>query len=145
MRKDKKIRHEEKNVMKKRVKKMMFLVGMSMLLGLSACEYSGEEMETMSGYEENAEKNAIAYVEQKYGFTPRVVSVECTTIDSEFEIELIPKPTGYAFIKVHDKDADKDFWVYSRVTEENTENCWDAWLAIPWSMVVINEEQMMIC
>lgn len=59
--------------MKKRVKKMMFLVGMCMLLlGLSACEYSGEEMETMSGYEENAKKNAIAYVEQKYGFTPQV-------------------------------------------------------------------------
>lgn len=112
--------------MKKRVKKWMFLVGLCiMLLGLSACEYTEEEMETTTSYEDNAEKNAIAYVEQKYGFTPRIVDVEYVTIDSEFEIDFSPEKSGFAFIKVRDTGADKNFWVYSKVTEENTENCWD--------------------
>lgn len=112
--------------MKKRVKKWMFLVGTcTMLLGLSACGYTEEEMETMTAHEDNAEKNAIAYVEQKYGFTPRIVDVEYDTIDSEFEIELTPKMSGFAFIEVQDTEADKNFWVYSKITEENTENCWD--------------------
>lgn len=94
-------------------------------LMLSACGYTlGERLE-MAELERTAEKNAVAYIKEKYGFTPSVVSAACATYDSSPVPNLSPSPTGYVYVEVR-KDQEKDtFWVYATGENKNTRECWD--------------------
>ena len=58
-----------------------------------ACGYSREEKQRMKGIQEQGGKNAVAYVEEKYGFTPKVKEVQvCTERD---DADPVPWANGY--------------------------------------------------
>lgn len=113
-------------MMKKKIEKLfMFLTALMLLLVLSACGYTSEERIMMMEYKKTAKKNAIAYIEEKYGFTPSVLNAECSTIKAEFGIDFSPSPTGSVYVEMRDKKEDIDFWVLATGEEISSVRCWD--------------------
>lgn len=60
------------------MKKVLFgLIVITALFVITGCGISEEEKQKRKRYIEQAETNAINYIEDKYGFTPEKVSAEC--------------------------------------------------------------------
>ena len=122
---------KRKEVMKKSRKenRKKWLLILSMLicsLSLSACaHYTEEELQLMEEYEKTGEENAIAYIEEKYDFTPTVLDVDCVTMGHEFDIDFTPPPTGDVFVKMQDDKSEEEFWVYATGKEPSLEDCYD--------------------
>lgn len=95
------------------------------LITLSGCFYSLDEMGIMNEYKKIAKENAIAYVEEKYGFTPDVLDAECEKAEVPWAYDQTPEPTGYVYVKLYDKTEETVFWVYATGMEESTTECYD--------------------
>ena len=122
---------KRKEVMKKsrkenRKKWLLILSMLTCSLSLSACaHYTEEELQLMEEYEKTGEENAIAYIEEKYDFTPTVLDVDCVTMGHEFDIDFTPPPTGDVFVKMQDDKSEEEFWVYVTGKEPSLEDCYD--------------------
>lgn len=90
------------------------LLSMSALT-LVGCGYSPEERAEREALLEQGEENCIEYVEDKYGFTPDIVSSYLENVDSSPVINFSPNTTGYAYVNCrHD---DKIFTVYIKCAD----------------------------
>ena len=112
--------------MKKIGKKFIihFILFIQLLL-LPACAYTEEEKRMMEQYEKIGRKNAITYIEEKYGFTPSVEGLKCETVAIALALDPSPAPTGYVYVEMYDKKSNIHFWVYATGEEEGTQECWD--------------------
>ncbi len=82
-----------------------------------ACGYSREEKQRMKGIQEQGGKNAVAYVEEKYGFTPKVKEVQvCTERD-----DADPVPWANGYVQVLMSDGEKEFKVHISGEGKTTE------------------------
>lgn len=104
--------------------KFFAIVLFSALL-VTGCSYTEEEKAQMEEYKKTAEKNAIEYIEEKYDFTPSVISLECAKVNSVAVLDFSPSPTGNVYVEMEDKKRDIHFWVYATGEEKSTESCWD--------------------
>ena len=59
------------------------LLFVSLILVLSGCFETKEEKVKRKEYSKQASTNAVNYVKNKYGFTPKVVSTNCTFDSSD--------------------------------------------------------------
>ena len=98
---------------------------MLLLCILTACGYTIDEKRQMKQYEKTGKKNAVSYIEEKYGFTPKVLEVFCDKIEIGLFWDASPDATGYVFAKMQEKQSDRIFWVYTTGEVEGTEECWD--------------------
>ena len=76
---------------------------------LAACGYSSEEKQQMSSYEKNAKANAVKYIEDKYGFTPKVLDATALKVDSGPVPDFSPAASGR--VKVSMRYGDTVFCV----------------------------------
>lgn len=112
--------------MNRKIVKISILVSIVMLL-FSGCGYSMEERKRIANIEEQGRDNAIAYIEEKYGFTPKVVEVEVIKYSIFYgglfpTINPTPNPTGDVYVSM--RYNGKDFLVYIN-GEEETANGYD--------------------
>lgn len=69
---------------------------------LTGCGYTAEEKAQMRGYEKQAMENAAAYIEQKYGFEPTVLSATCDKAPVGIIPDFTPDATGDVYVKLRD-------------------------------------------
>lgn len=98
---------------------MKKVISVVILLCLSLTLVSGCKLSINKSEERIAAQNAIDYVEEKYGFTPKVKKVEEQTLSNA----LFPSLSKYALVTVsHDGD---EFEVYAKWDEETIEDAHD--------------------
>ncbi len=81
------------------------------------CGYTKEEQELMDKYEEIGESNAIKYVENKYGFTPKVIETKNTYNEPGIVPDFSPMPNGTVLVTM--EYGDKEFEVEITGEEES--------------------------
>lgn len=102
--------------------KKLFLLAVIVLTSVfffSACGYTKEEKINKKNYEKLGKKNAIEYIEKKYSFTPKVISVECDTYNNYPAIDFSPDFTGNVYAEM--KHNNEKFWVFISGKEDNAE------------------------
>ena len=77
-------------------------------VGMCACSYSKEERQRMAGIEEQGIINAVAYVEEKYGFTPKTKEVKLCMERGDGD----PKPWANGYEQALMSDGEKEFTVH---------------------------------
>lgn len=82
-----------------------FVFVIFVLFLFTGCGYTEEEKAQMKRYEENGKKNAIEYVENKYGFTPTITGVRVLKVDSGPVPDLSPAPTGMVDVSMSYEDV----------------------------------------
>ncbi len=73
---------------------LKFLFIIPIIFTLTFCGHTKEEKDSIKEYKEQGEKNAINYIEQKYGFTPTINKINAETEDPYMVPDFFPKPTG---------------------------------------------------
>lgn len=81
------------------------------------CGYTKEEQELMDKYEEIGESNAIKYVENKYGFTPKVIETKNTYNEPGIVPDFSPMANGTVLVTM--EYGDKEFEVEITGEEES--------------------------
>lgn len=81
----------------KKIVKFSFLF--IIILIITGCRYTKEELKEFSEIEEKAEKNAIEYLNDKYGFIPKILSTEAEKRSNPVVIDFTPPPTGRAIVQ----------------------------------------------
>ncbi len=92
---------------------------------LTGCGYTADEIKQMKQYEKTGRKNAVAYIEEKYGFQPKVMEVFCDKVEIGLFWDASPDATGYVHVKLREKETGTEFWVYTTGEAESTQECWD--------------------
>ena len=77
-------------------------------VGMCACSYSKEERQRMAGIEEQGIINAVAYVEEKYGFTPKTKEVKLCMERGDGD----PMPWANGDVQALMSDGEKEFTVH---------------------------------
>lgn len=88
------------------------------LLFLAGCGYTAEEKAAMRQYERQGTQNALAYIEEKYGFGAKVLEVTCDKVDPSPIPDFSPSPNGSVFVEM-EYDNEK-FRVYISGEEKTT-------------------------
>lgn len=99
-------------------KKIILLIIAILSIGLTACGYTREEKERMEEYKKQAEKNAIAYIEEKYHFTPTIEKLICDHIDPSPIPDFTPAPSGDVYVTAN--DGKRSFYIFITGTKEST-------------------------
>ena len=81
---------------------------------MTACD-SKEEKESIAKWEAQASRNAKAYIQQKYGFTPEITGTSVDRITGMFRLA----PTSDVFVEMLYND--RDFTVYITGFQESTD------------------------
>lgn len=103
----------------------MFHKGIAVVLmlcsvfAMSACGYTAEKKALMEQYEKQGKKNALDYIENKYGFQAKVTDVTCQKVDSSPIPDFSPAPSGGVFVDMEYKG--KAFRVYVTGEEASAE------------------------
>lgn len=90
---------------------LLMLLTIVIVFSISGCGFSK--------YEVQGEKNAIQYIEDKYGFKPTVKSVKSQSTNNSPIPFSSSSDTGYVYVKM--KHDDKEFYVFISGTSENTD------------------------
>lgn len=94
-------------------KTIIFIIITLVILFLTCRGYSKEE----HTYKKQAVKNTIAYIENKYWFTPKIKKTKCEKdIQPSMFLRLSYPATGYVFVKAN--DGNRSFYVYISGKEE---------------------------
>lgn len=94
-------------------KTIIFIIITLVILILTCRGYSKEE----HTYKKQAVKNTIAYIENKYGFTPKIKKTKCEKdIQPSMFLRHSYPATGYVFVKAN--DGNRSFYVYISGKEE---------------------------
>lgn len=107
------------------IKYLVVFLLLLMILGVSACGYTAEEKEQMENYRKTAEENAVLYIEDKYGFSPEILSSKCDTYDQSPIPDFSPPPTGNVYVELQDNKENRIFWVFASGEKSGTEECLD--------------------
>lgn len=92
-------------------KTIIFIIITLVIIILTGCGYSIEEISQMHSYKKQAVKNTITYIEDKYGFTPIIKNTECEKdIENLMPLTLFYPATGYVYVEV--SDGNRSFNVY---------------------------------
>lgn len=101
------------------MKKIIFsFICLLMIMLITGCGITKEEKQKRQAYYAQAEKNAIKYIEKKYGFTPEIKRTECT-FGPDFDLSCNDEIMVYANYK------EKSFRIMidgSKQTEEGIDN-----------------------
>jgi len=97
----------------------LIIVLLSIVLPISGCVYSREEIKYMKQLEKQASENAINYIQEKYGFSASVISTEVQKRNPAPIPDLTPDPTGKVFVNL--KYNDKAFEVYISGEDSTTD------------------------
>lgn len=98
-------KNKEGIIMKRKL--IIFIV--TCLFLLSGC-YSYQERRQINQYASQASKNAIAYLQQKYGFTAKVLKTRTEKVNTAPVPNFTPDPTGNVYIQMQYQN--KKFIVY---------------------------------
>jgi len=101
------------------MKKGIFALLVMSSIVFIGCGYTKEEKELMDKYEEIGESNAIKYVENKYGFTPKVIETKNTYNEPGIVPDFSPMPNGTVLVTM--EYDDKEFEVEITGEEESLE------------------------
>ncbi len=99
------------------MKKGIFALLVMSSIVFIGCGYTKEEQELMDKYEEIGESNAIKYVENKYGFTPKVIETKNTYNEPGIVPDFSPMPNGTVLVTM--EYGDKEFEVEITGEEES--------------------------
>lgn len=92
---------------------IIFIIITLVIIILAGHGYSMEEI----AYKKQAVKNTKAYIEEKYGFTPKIKNTKCEKdIQPSMFLRLSYPATGYVFVKAN--DGNRSFYVYISGKEE---------------------------
>lgn len=64
------------------------------LFCLTGCGYTEAEKAELQQYEKQGRQNALEYIEEKYGFQPKILDVTCEKVNSSPIPDFWPAPTG---------------------------------------------------
>jgi len=97
-----------------------FFMGIFILLLflLTGCGYTAEEKAVMKRYEKQGKENAQNYIQEKYGFKPKIKEIKCVKAQS-WGIDFSPSPTGDVCVKM--SYDDREFDVHITGEEESLE------------------------
>jgi len=91
----------------------------AVILSLIICILSGCGISDKNAYKSQGKKNAVKYIEEKYGFKPSVKSVEAIKYNGSPIAFSASSYTGYVYVKMeHDN---KTFYVHLSATSKNTD------------------------
>ena len=91
----------------------------AVLLSLIICILSGCGVSDKNAYKSQGKKNAVKYIEEKYGFKPSVKSVQVIKYNGSPIPFSTSSYTGYVYVKMeHDN---KTFYVHLSAISENTD------------------------
>ncbi len=82
--------------MKKIIKYVLLLI---IVLTVTSCGYTKEEEIEFKEIEIRARENAIEYLNDKYGFIPKILSTEAEKRSNPVVIDFTPPPTGRAIVQ----------------------------------------------
>lgn len=99
-------------------KKIIILIITIISVVLVGCGYTREEKERMEEYKKQAEQNAIAYIEEKYNFTPSIESLNCDFIDPSPIPDFTPSPSGDVYVNAN--DGSQSFSIYITGIKQST-------------------------
>lgn len=113
--------------MRNKLKKQILIIISVGIMVVSGCGYSMGEKSEMRSYEKQGKKNAIAYIEEKYGFTPEVISVK--TEKSHIvnpgllfpEFDFSPSATGNVYVQMEYEG--RAFAVFISGEEKTSQGC----------------------
>lgn len=92
--------------MKKAGKLIRIALLLATLLLMVGCGYTEEEKALMKEYEDNAKVNAVAYIENKYGFTPKITGTTLLKVDPGPVPDFSPSATGYVNVAMKHNDIE---------------------------------------
>lgn len=102
--------------MKIKISIAIILIGIVLFSG---CGYTREEKKEMANFEKNGKKNAIEYIQLKYGFTPKILEVKCEKRGSAAVPNLFPKATGDVYVEM--SYDGKKFWTFINGEDHTTQ------------------------
>lgn len=114
-----------KENLKRKLKKIMLFIKIVIVIFLIILPFLPlEERTKIPAYKKQATENAITYIENKYGFTPKIKRAKC---EEDIEYSIVPRLwyslTGYVDIVA--SDGDRSFNIYisgKEVTEIGFDN-----------------------
>lgn len=89
------------------------------MVTVTGCGYTLEEMREMKRYEKQGRENAKNYIREKYGIDAKITEINCEKYSSSPVPDFFPSPTGNVFVKMKYKGA--DFFVAISGQKKNTD------------------------